>query len=150
MPGEVLIICKGLDNLQGGAQHVARRVAGTGQLAVGIAVLDHQAAQVQRIVHQFAGLFDGHAFLFAQFAQQLCVFFRAGIVIRVDDSGLANVTQAPLFGAGMDFIRVAQQNQVGNSLCQYQVGSFQCAFFRAFRKDNALAVRFGALNDFIN
>ena len=72
------------------------------------------------------------------------------MVCGVDDGGFTDVAQAPLFGAGFDFGRVTQQNQVGYSVCQNLVGSFQGAFFGSFGKNNALAVRFGALNDFVN
>ena len=46
--------------------------------------------------------------------------------------------------AGFDFGRVTQQNQVGYSVCQNLVGSFQGTFFGSFGKNDALAVRFGA------
>ena len=50
----------------------------------------------------------------------------------------------------MDFVRISQQNQVGNTICQYLISSLQSAFFRTFGKNNALAVRLGALNNVIN
>ena len=55
----------GLEHLESGAQHVRRGAQCSGNHGVGIAVLDHQATQIQRIGGLHAGLLQGHPFLLA-------------------------------------------------------------------------------------
>ena len=59
------------DDLQRGTQRVARRAESTANLAVGLAVLDDEAAEIERVLYEFASLFDGHALLLAQLLKHL-------------------------------------------------------------------------------
>ena len=94
-----------------------------------------------------AGLLNGHAFLFAEFAKQLgillALFARGG----VDEGGFADVAEAPLLCLFKNLIHVSQDDEVGNSVSQNLVGGFQCALFSAFGQHDALLVGFGASNE---
>ena len=134
-----------LDNLQSRTKHITGSIACTRQLTVGIAVLDNQTAQIKRIGYQLTGFFNSHAFFLTQLEQQLCILFLLGIVFRIDNGCLGNVTKSPLRCTSVDFSRIAQKNQVCNTICQNLIGSFQSAFFRTFRKNNALTIGFRTL-----
>ena len=134
-----------LDNLQSRTKHIAGSIACTCQLTVGIAVLDNQTAQIKRVGYQLTGFFNSHAFFLTQLEQQLCILFLLGIVFRIDNGCLGNVTKSPLRCTSVDFSRIAQKNQVCNTICQNLIGSFQSAFFRTFRKNNALTIGFRTL-----
>ena len=135
-----------LDDLQGGTEHVAGRIARTGQLTVGITVLDNQTAQVEGIFYQLAGLLDGHAFFLAQLEKQLCILFLTRVVVGIDNGGLADVAQAPLHGFLGDFCGVADKNQVSYFVRQYLVGGFQGTFLRALGQHDALPIGLGTGN----
>ena len=139
-----------LDNLQSRAKYITRSVACTCQLAVSVAVLYNQAAQIKRIDNQLASLFDGHAFLFAELAKQLGIFFFLRMVFRVDNGSFVYISQPPLFGTSLYLGRFSKDNQVGYSVSQDLIGSFQCTLFRTLGKNNSLAVCFGTLNNFVN
>ena len=133
----------GLDDLQSRTKHIACGVLCTGQLTVGIAGFDDEAAEIQRVLHEFARLLNGHALLFAEFAEQLCIFLLLRMIFRVDDGGFVNVAQAPFFGKFGDFFRISQDDEVGHAICEQLVGSFQGAFFRSFGQHDALFRGFG-------
>ena len=136
--------------MQGGTEHVARGVARTGQLAVGIAALDDHAAVVERVSHLDAGFFDGHALLLAQFAEQLGVFLSLGAVGGVDDRGTVDVAESPFLGQAVDFVDIAEQDKVGHAVGKNLVGSLEGAFFSSLRQYDALLVGFGASNELFN
>ena len=136
--------------MQGGAEHIARGVARTGQLSVGIAALDDETAQVEGIFHDAACALDGDALLGAELRQQLGILFFLGVVARVDDGGLCDVLKVVLGSEFFDFFGVAQENEVGNALGEDTVGSFQSAFFRAFGENDALLVGFCFCNELFN
>ena len=112
MPGAVLIICKA------GRSTSPVACGTTCQLTVGIAVLDNQTAQIKRVGYQLTGFFNSHAFFLTQLEQQLCILFLLGIVFRIDNGCLGNVTKSPLRCTSVDFSRIAQKNQVCNTICQ--------------------------------
>ena len=132
------------DDLECGTQHVAGGVKRAGQLSVGIAGFDHQAAQIERIFHQHARLLEGHAFLGAELRQELCVGFFLGVVERVDHRGLFQVLEAFILCQFGDFCGVPDQDQIGHTVGQDTVGGLNRAFFRAFGQDDALLVGSGA------
>ena len=138
------------DNLQSRTKHIARRVASTGQLSVGIAALDNHTAKVKRIEHLLAGFLNGHAFFLAKFGQKFSVLFLLGAGSRVDKGGTVNISQAPLFGKAVNFVDIAQNNQVGNTVSQNLVSSLQRTFFSTFGQYNALLVSFGTRNELFN
>lgn len=59
--------------LESGPEHVARRIVRPGHFAVGIAGLDHQRTQIERIDDQLLGLLGGQAFRGAQLQHQIDV-----------------------------------------------------------------------------
>ena len=141
---------RSLDNLQSGAKYITRGVTCTSQLTVSIATLDNQAAQIKGILHQFTSLLNSHTLLLTQFAEQLSILLFLRMIHGVDNRGLVDITQTPLFSAGFNLGRIAKENQIGYTVSQNLVSSLQSAFFCTFRKNNALAVRFRALNNFVD
>ena len=81
----------GLDNLESGTKHVACGAQRTRDLTVGIAVLDEQTAQIERVVHLFVRALKRHALGFAQLIVELRIFLSKRLVGRVDDCGMLNV-----------------------------------------------------------
>ena len=132
--------------MQGGTEHVARFVASTSQLAVGVAVLDDEAAQIERVLHEFACLLNGHALLLAELEEQLCVFLLAGMVFGVDDSGLADIAKAPLHSLLSNLCGITDEDEVGHFVRQDLVGSLEGALLRSFGQYDALAVGLSARN----
>ena len=130
-----------LNDLQGGAQRVARGAERTRNLAVGIAGLDNHATQIKIVFgHQLAGLVHGHALFLAQFGQHCGILLRLLAVPRIHDGGLVKMGQAPSLGLFPDILRVADENQVGQIVGQYLIRCLQCAFFLCFGKHDALLV----------
>ena len=139
-----------LDDLQRGAQHIGRGVAGTGQLAVGLARLNHQAAVVERVVHQAAGFLQCKAFLLAQFGQQ---FGKRLVVVgrdRVNDFRIFDVSQVQPLGQTHNFLAVAQQYHVGHAVGQHAVGGFDGTFLCALGQYDALLLLLRTLYQFTN
>ena len=138
---------RGLDDLQGGTEHVARRVACAGKLAVGIAALDDEAAEIKRILHQFARLFNGHALLLAQFAKQLGIRLLLRMVFGVDNLRFADISQSELLRHSSDFHGIAEQDKVCHPIGENLVGGFEGTLFRSLGKHDALAVCLGTCNE---
>ena len=136
-----------LDNLQGRTQGLARCGEGSGNLSVGTFGLDNHATQVERVLHQFAGLLDGHALLLAQFGQLLGIFLTAVAILGIDKRGLVDVGQAAFLGKCMHFVGITDKNKVCNVFCQHAVGCTECALFLSFREHNALLVSLSTRND---
>ena len=138
-----------LDNLQGGTQGFTRCRESTRYLSIGTFGLDDHATQVERILHQLAGFLDGHALLLAQFSQQLGIFLATRIVQRVDDGCLVDVLQSILLGISLDALGVTNENDVGQIVGQYSVGSAQGALFFGLRKHDTLLVGFRTCHDLL-
>ena len=130
----------GFDDLEGRAKHIARGVERTGQLAVGIAGFDHQAAEIERIFHQHAGLFDRHSLLGAQLGEELRIFFFLGVVERIDHRGFVQVFKSVLFCQLSNCCGVPDQDEIGHTVGQDTVGGLNRAFFRAFGENDTLLV----------
>ena len=139
-----------LDDLQGGAQGLARGAEGTRDLAVGLSHLDNHAAQVEVVLrHQVAGLVDGHALLLAKLGQCGGIVLALGIVERVHDGGLVDVGQSPLVGQLLDVGGITNENNVRKVVGQGAVGSLQSTLLLCFGEHDALLVCFGARNDLL-
>ena len=136
--------------MQGGTEHVARCVAGTSQLTIGITALNNHATEVQGVEHLFASLLNGHALLFTQFGKEFSIFllFRTGS--RVNDSSLVNVAKAPLLSETMNFVNITKNNEVSHTISKNAVCGFKGAFFRTFGKNNALLVSFSTRDKLFN
>ena len=102
-----------LDNLQCWTQGVASGGKSSGNLTVSTLSLDNHTTQVQGILNQFAGLLDGHTLILANLCQFLCQFLTLLIVLRVDESGLANVGESLLLGQSLYLCGITNQNDVG-------------------------------------
>ena len=130
---------RGLENLQAGAQHVARGVARAGHHAVGAARLHHHHAEVQDVVHELLGLLGRHSLRLAQLVELRC---EPGAQIgraRVDDARAVKCVRA-----GCDGVRVAQDDQVGDVVGKDALGGGQRALVVALGQHDRLTVRFGA------
>ena len=130
----------GLQYLEGGAQHVARGVHRTGNLAVGITGLDEQATQVQRVKHLLAGVLDSHTLGLAQFIEQLRILLDGFGIVGIDDRSLVDVVEPKFGGFGHDVGLVANEYHVSNAVGDDAVGSRHGAGFGTLGKDDALPV----------
>ena len=136
-----------LDDLQGRAQRVGGGAQRPADLPVGAFGLDDHASQVERVLHQLACLLDSHAFLLAQFGQQGCILLASGVVVGVDDGGLAYVAEAPFPGQRVNLVGVADEDEVCHFVGQHHVGCLQCALLGCFGEHDALLVALSALDD---
>ena len=117
-----------------------RGVERTGQLAVGIAGFDHQAAEIERILHQHAGLVDRHSLLGAQLGEELRIFFFLGGGRADRSPWLCPVFKSVLFCQLSNFCGVPDQDEIGHTVGQDTVGGLNRAFFRAFGENDTLLV----------
>ena len=138
-----------LDDLQRRTQRVARGRERTRNLTVGTLGLDDHATQVERVLHQFAGLLDGHALLLAQLSQQLGILLAAGVVQRVDDGGLVDVGESILLGIGLDALRITNEDDVGQFVGQHAVGGAQGALLFGLGQHDALLVSLCTCHDLL-
>jgi len=112
-----------LDDLQGGAQGIARGAERARYLSVGVAGLNDHTSQVEVVGgHQFTGLFFGHALLFAQLGELCGIFFGLVKMERIHDGGLVDVLQSPLGGLFPDIFGVADENELGKVVGKHFVG----------------------------
>ena len=139
-----------LDDLECGAQRLTRGGESTGDLSVGTFGLDDHATEVERVLYEFAGLFDGHALALAEFAEELCEFLGALVVLGVDERSLADVGEAVLLGQGVYFGRVADEDDVGQAVCQSFVGRDKRALFLGLGEHYALRIGLRTCDDFFN
>ena len=130
---------RGLEDLQAGAQHVARGMACAGHHAVGAAGLHHHHAEVQHVVHEAHRRLGRHPLGLAQLVERLGEPFAQLGRARVDDARTAE-----LVGAGRDGVGVAEDDEVGDVVGQDALGRRQGALVVAFGQHDRLAIRFGA------
>ena len=122
------------------AQSVAGGAQRTRDLTVGTLGLDNHAAEVERVLHEFASLLDSHTLLLAKFGEELCVLLCLRVVQRVYDSSLVDVVKIPLCGESLQLVGVADEDEVSQLVSEDAVGSLQCALLCCFREHNALLV----------
>jgi len=137
----------GLDDLQGGAKHVARGVASTSKLAIGMAALDDKATEVERVEHFLVCFFEGHPFLLAKLEQQLCIFLLLLVAFGVNDSGLFDVAKPPLLSETKYFLTITKDDEVGHTVGDDLISRLEGAFFRSLWQYNALAISFSPRNE---
>ena len=130
----------GLEHLEGGAQHVAGGCQGAGHHAVGMAGLDHQAPQVERIAGLLAGILDGDALLLAQLGEELGVGFYHGLVGWIHPRGLLYVLKVALTGDDHGVLLLADEDHLGGADTQDVVGGAHRARFRVFGEHQLLRV----------
>ena len=94
-----------------------------------------------------ASLLDGHTLLLAQFGKQSCILLGFRIVLRVDNCCLVDVVEIPLLGESLEFLRVADEDKIGNVVGQYAVGCSKCTLLGSLGEHDALFVALGARND---
>ena len=128
------------DDLQSGSQCVARGAECAADLAVSLATLDDETAEIKRIFHQFACLLNSHAFFLAQLGQQLGIFLATWIIFRIDERGLADVGELPFGGLTVDDFGIADEYDVGQFVGDGAVGGPQGALFFCFGQNNAHAL----------
>ena len=119
-------------------------------MSVGTLGLDNHTTQVEWVLHQFTGFLNGHTLLLAQLGQQLGILLALLAVQRVNQCSLVNVCQPALLSQCMHLVRITNQDEVGNVLCQHTVGGSQCALLLSFGEHNALLVTFGTRNNLFN
>ena len=126
-----------LDDLQGGAEHVASRVDGAGDETVGVAELDHHDTIIHRIGHKLFRLFFRDAFRLAQFVEGVRVFRRLRAGQRIDDFDVGDI-HAFFRRDGFDACGIAQQDRTGDFFLHDFDGGLHRARFVAFRQDDCL------------
>ena len=136
-----------LDNLKCRTQGLTCSREGSGNLSVGTFGLDNHATEVERVLHQFAGLLDSHTLLLAQLGQLLGIFLTAVAILGVDECSLVDVGQATFLGKCMHFVRITDENQVCNVLSQHTVGCTKCALLFSFGEHDALLISLSTRND---
>ena len=139
-----------LDDLEGGTQGLAGGGEGAADLAVRIAALDDEAAEIQRIQDHFAGLFQGHALLLAELEQQLGIILRLFTGGGIDNGRISDVGQAQGCGIGKDLLPVADQDDVGQAVRDSAVGGGDGTLLEGLGKHDALPVGAGTRNDTFN
>ena len=138
----------GLDDLEGCAEHVAGGVEGTCHLSVGVAGLDHEAAQIEGIGCGGAGLLHRDAFLLAELEEEGSIFVDDLLVGGIDDGGLLDVFKLERRSHLVDFLGVADQDDVGDAVGDDAVCRCECAGFGAFGQHDALALFLGLRGKF--
>ncbi len=132
-----------LDNLQCRAQSVASGRQCTGNLSVSPLGLDNHTSQIERILHQFTSLLDGHALALAQFGEQSGILLALWIVERVDECGLVNMRETPLGSQIHYLLWVSDKDEVSEIVGKNLVGSTKCTLLGGFREHDALPVTLG-------
>ena len=135
MPGAHLMICS-----------AGRRVSPV-NLSVCVAGLDDHASQIERVLHELAGLLYCHALLLAELSEQCCILFALGVVLRVDECSLVDILQSPLLCQSVNLVWVSDEDKVCDVVSQNLVGGSQCALLCCFGEHDALLVAFSAFDD---
>ena len=112
-----------------------------------IASLDDEAAEIEGILYQLAGLLDGHTLLLAELSQQLRILLLLGVIKRIDDGCLMDVSKTPFFGTGINLLWISDKDKICHTICQDLVGSFECTLLSTFGQHDALLVCLGACNE---
>ena len=133
------------DDLECRTNGVGRGAARAGYFAVGVAVFYHQTAQIERVFGFLLGFFVGHAFVFAQFVQQIGVNRHFRVSFGIDDGGFANVFQSFVGSHGVNFVGIANEDEFGRLVGQQAVGRFEGTRFVAFGQNDAAQVVVRAL-----
>ena len=127
---------RGADDLEARPQHGGRGVDGAGDHAVGLALLDHHAAEEERVGHRGGGLVPRQSLVAALLQEGVDVGLALGV------GGGVHAVQA-FFGkaqgceVGADPGRVAQQHDAGEALVADGGGGAQRALVRGFGQDDA-------------
>ncbi len=127
MPGLVLITWK----------------AARSHLAVGVTILDHEAAEIEGIGGCLTGFFHSDAFALAELEEEGSIFVKHFLIVGVNEGGLFDVGEFELIGLCIDLCGVADEYYLGNALGNDACGSCECARFGSFGEYDALARRFG-------
>ncbi len=132
-----------------GFQHAQRRgedlhgcAACTAYQAVDGAGLDHHGGEVHVVGgYQLMGFLFGHALLLAKLEQEVRVLLGLFGGCGVDDLGAFQVVTLRV-----DFLGLAQDNEVGDALLQGFLGSGKDAVVEALGQDDGLLVGLGAFD----
>ena len=128
----------GFQHLECSTQHIASRVLCSGNLTVGITILDEEAAQIQRVFNLLAGIFQSHTLGLAQLIEQLSVRLHGLSILGVDKCCTANVLQTEFFGLSQNLVTVADQVDLCNTFSNDTVGGTQGARFKTLGQNDAL------------
>lgn len=102
---------------------------GSGHFAVGIAGLDHQRTQIERIDDQLLGLLGGQAFRSAQLQHQIDVLLLLRIVVGIDDLRAGDILEIQFGSQVMHLLGIADQDQLREAFAENPVGSLQVSLF---------------------
>ena len=133
----------GLEYLEGRTDSVSSGATCTCQLAIRIAVLNHETTQVEWVLDFLGRLLEGHTFGFTQLEKQIGIFGHLRIVERINNSEVLTfeyVFVSFLLCHLANDSRITDKDKVSHFIFQQDIGCFERARFVAFGKHNALRI----------
>ena len=116
------------------------RAERAGHHRVGIAALDHEAAEIKRIARLLTCLLDSDTLLLAEFLEKFGIRFCVLRIFRIDERRLLDAGKAEFKCLGKDFVAAADEGDIGNSGFNNSVGSLKSTGLQRLRKHQTLAV----------
>ena len=131
------------DNLKSGAKSVRRRVTRSRDHSVNVARFKHQRS-VHGVVFRkrFSREFGSHTLFLTKFVKKVCVFFRFGISLRVDDSYARKVYVGIVF---LDFVGVSEKSYSRNALFYRNRGGLYHPLIFPLGKNDMFVEFYGSL-----
>ena len=117
----------GLEHLESSAEHMRSGAESAGHHGIGIAILDHKAAEVEGIFHLLASLLDGDALLLAKLAEEFGVGLCVSGILAVDERSLLDQGKAKFEGATEHLLLIANKDDIGHSELDDTISSLQSA-----------------------
>jgi len=90
----------------------------TCHLTVGITGFDHEASQVERILHELVSLLLCQSLGLTKLHQQIAIRFTLSVVCRINDLSLVDVLETKFGSLLLYFCRGTDQDQVGYVVCE--------------------------------
>ena len=139
-----------LDDLESRTEHIASSVASASYLSVGLATLDDECAEVERVFYKLCSLLGSHALLFAQLEEEVGILLCVRVVLWLNDGSLIDILQAIFCYESIDFSLGTNEDDVCNTITQDAVCCLNCTRFSAFCKDDTLLIGLCLSNELIH
>ena len=121
----------------------AARKTWLGHHTVGMAGLNHQAAQIKRIGSLLASLLYGDALLLAELGEKLCIGFNYFCIVGVKPRSLLDVGEAHLVGKRDCIFLAADKQYLCGAYADNIISCAQGARLGVFRKHQTLGMLLG-------
>ena len=115
--------------------------------SVGIAALDHQATEIERVTNLLASLLDRYAFLLSELLEKLGIRLCKLNIVLIDKFSFLNMLEAELKGLGKYLFFLADEYHVGYAGFYHAVGRLECTRLKRFGKHQTLAVLLRTLGE---